>query len=606
MWIVWFMPAIFVNCFFGVECFFSLKTTKSFLKYKSKSNYFAKTSDDETLYNIDNQIEKVVQRMKILKKQKYSILSKIKNNHGLKLFNESEIDEQNYDNDNDIVDNNHNNNYHDPDSTTFQFPIGISVFIPPTQKSLLQKKNQRTKSEHFHLAKLTGNNFSQVGGYETIKTELMQCADILLHPKKYSAYSVDVPKGIIFEGPPGNGKTHLTRCFAGELNISFIPVSGSQFQEMYVGVGASRVRELFELARENAPTIIFIDEIDAIGRKRSGMGVGESSNSERDSTLNQLLVEMDGIEKNEGIFVIGATNRADLLDNALTRPGRIDKSLYIGLPDKKTREMILNVHIKGKPINPAITIEIMTEMTQGMSGAQIKNWLNEATLLAIRRAQHKEKVQTQISDLNFMLNRILVGSQSFEIKYSDKTLYQIAVHEMGHAIVGILHKEYNRLIKVSLNTWSPKSPGLTLFESREDEPMQNKQKLIIHLAVLLAGRVAEEEFFPDHISTGASHDLESAKQIAFDMITKYGMGVRTIHPLGSFDQGSSSDGSKQDIENEIKVLIDRAFAKSRLIITHSKTLIEEGARYLVSEHNLTPEWILQKINKKYPYLLKLD
>jgi cell division protease FtsH len=540
-------------------------------------------------------MENTIERLKILKKQKNSLLSKM-NIPGLKLLNETEIDNGTY-GDGDEVGNDFDE--------SIPFPIGL-LFIPQAQQAPVQninngskpslKKQKREKSDHFQLIQPSGYNFTHIGGCDTIKSELMQCADMLLNPSKYKKWAVDVPKGIILEGPPGNGKTHLARCFAGELNISFISVSGSQFQEMYVGVGSSRIRELFKLAKDNVPTIIFIDEIDALGRKRSTGETGDGA--ERDSTLNQLLVEMDGMETMNGVFVIGSTNRADLLDSALTRPGRIDKTVYVGLPDKKTREAILQIHMAGKPLNPEITIDELTEMTQGMSGAQIKNWLNEATLLAIRRTTDEQEVRAERGDLDFIMNRILVGSQSTEVLYSEKMLYQIAIHEMGHALVGLLQTEYNKLIKVSLNTWSPKSPGFTLFESKDGEYIQSKRKLIIHLSVLLAGRAAEEEFFPDHVSTGASHDLDTAKSVAFQMISKYGMGVRAIHAAGS-------DSSKQDIENEMNVLIDRAFAKSRLIVTHARALIEEGAHYLVSEQTVSCEWLLNKIHKKYPYLLKL-
>jgi cell division protease FtsH len=553
-----------------------------------------RVTDDETLYNLDNQIEKVYQRMKILKKQKYSILSK---NKGLKMHNETEIDNQDY------------SGGEDEDTaaaggppSSFQFPIGISVFLPPSMRendgAAAAAPPKKTKSEHFHLAPALGYNFSSIGGYEAIKVELLQCADMLLHPEKYKPYSVDVPKGLILEGPPGNGKTHLARCFAGEINVSFIPVSGAQFQEMYIGVGSSRVRELFQFARENTPAIVFIDEIDAIGRRRGHSGGGDESNAEKDATLNQLLVEMDGLEPTTGVFVMGATNRVDLLDDALMRPGRIDKTVYIGLPDRKTRENIVHIHRRGKPLAANLTTEALADMTQGMSGAQIKNWLNEATLLAIRRARPGDAIQTEPADLDFMMNRILVGSQSTEILYNDQTLYQIAVHEMGHAIVGfLLERDYTKLVKVSLNTWSHKSPGFTLFERNEGDHIQSKRYLIAYLSVLLAGRAAEEEFFPDRISTGASQDLDCAKKMAFEMISKYGMGNRAIHAAGS-------DNSKQEIEKEMNVLIDQAFAKARLIVVHARSFIEESARHLIIEQTISHAWIADKIRRQYPYLAR--
>jgi cell division protease FtsH len=578
---------------------------------------------NDDLYNIDDQLERTYERLKSLKKHKLSILTKNRSN-GLKLLNESEIDAEKYGTDLDEAGGGNGDDFDDDDddenSTTFQFPMGISVIFPPQQQQQHKTRDnkrvpqdmptrsdifgssgtKKSDSKNFEIAKPTGYNFTHVGGYDSIKSELMQCADMLLNYEYYRPYHVEVPKGLILEGPPGNGKTLLARCFAGQLNVSFVAVSGSQFQEMYVGVGASRVRELFALARDNVPCIIFIDEIDALGRKRSTDETGH--NSERDSTLNELLVALDGFHRADGIFVMGATNRADLLDPALTRPGRIDKSIYIGLPDRATRESIVKIHAEGKPMDPQITIEYLTEMSQGMSGAQIRNWLNEAMLLAIQRRRiiaDSAPIRMEHSDLDFMLTRILVGSQSTENVYSERALYQIAIHEMGHALVGYLQPDYNRLIQVSLNTWSPKSPGFTMFETKETEAViQTKKKMVMHLAVLLAGRAAEEEFFGDSVSTGASHDLEQAKTMAYTMVVQYGMGARAVYAMGS-------DSSKEEVEAEMNALIERALSRSRLIITHARSLIEEGAQYLVSEQKISVDWITAKIEKKYPYLLKM-
>jgi cell division protease FtsH len=353
------------------------------------------------------------------------------------------------------------------------------------------------------------------------------------------------------------------------------------------------VRELFALASENKPCIVFIDEMDAIGRKRSADEGGH--NSERDSTLNELLVALDGFKSTDGVFLIGATNRVDLLDKALTRPGRIDKSIYIGLPDAATRKSILQIHIQGKPHGKSVNLDVLTEMTQGLSGAQIENLLNEAMLHSIRNTATPKDVKIEKTGLDFIFNRILVGTQSTEHVFTEKMLYQIAIHEMGHAIVGVLSSEYSPLIKVSLNTWSPKTPGYTLFETKDNEVVQSKKKLFNHLSVLLAGRIAEEEFFGESISTGASQDLEEVKKLAYSMIVHYGMGSKLFYP-------DESDKAKETIDREVADLVERAYMKAKLIIIHSKKLIDECAKILIIDKILTAEFIHNKLRARHMYL----
>ncbi len=314
------------------------------------------------------------------------------------------------------------------------------------------------KSEHFEVINDFMTNFTDVGGYDSIKKELEQCIDLLKNHTKYSKFNVRVPKGLIFEGPPGNGKTLLAKALAGEAKTSFIAVSGSQFQEMYVGIGSARIRELFELAQKNIPCIIFIDEIDALGRNRGSDK--ESSSTERDSTLNELLVALDGFKTKSGIFLIGATNRVDLLDPALVRPGRIDKRMFIGNPDEAARNAIINIHSQGKPREESIIIDDLVEITNGFSAAQIENLLNEAMLNALRE---NREIFTQ-SDLDIVYNKVLVGWQPSDHIFSDELLDKICIHEMGHAIVGLLSHHHSKVKKVVINLSSPNSPGYTIFE----------------------------------------------------------------------------------------------------------------------------------------------
>ena len=410
----------------------------------------------------------------------------------------------------------------------------------------------------------------------------MQCADILVNYTKYSKYNVRIPKGIILEGPPGNGKTLMAKCFSGEINIGFIPVSGAQFQEKYVGVGASRIRELFNLATENVPCIIFIDELDALGRKRSS---DQNSNTEHDSTLNELLVNLDGFKSANGIFIIGATNRVDLLDTALIRPGRIDKKIFIGNPDKETRKDILKIHIVNKPIEQTITLDYLVELTNGFSGAQIENLLNEAMLYVLRQ----NRFQIEKTDINIIANRILVGFQSNKNELTEDVIYQVAVHEMGHALIGLL-TQHRKLVKITINLFSPKTLGFTLFEPASNT-IQTKEQLIQEIMVLLGGRIAEEIIFKNtNISSGASHDIQEVKKIAEQMIVHLGMGDKIV----------ISDPTK--INAEIDNIIAIAYERAKILLSNTEPLIKDSAKLLTIQHELTPEVITNLIKNKYPYI----
>ena len=474
--------------------------------------------------------------------------------------------------------------------------IGIRVFYPVgnppefLKKHLEESKKKNKKSKNFELLFNTDFNFTNIGGYELIKSELLQCADILVNYTKYEKYNVRIPKGLILEGPPGNGKTILTKAFSGEINVGFIPVSGSQFQEMYVGVGASRVRELFDFAKANKPCIIFIDEIDAIGRKRSTDS--ESSTSERDSTLNELLVALDGFKETSGIFLIGATNRIDLLDSALIRPGRIDKKIYVGNPDRKTRKEIISIHLKGKPYNETIQIDKLVEMTNGFSGAEIENLLNEAMLLALR--DNREIINKH--DLEIIANRILTGWQISENKLSQEMITQIAIHEIGHALISIF-TNYRKIIKVTINLWSPKALGFTLFDESIDNIISTKENLIKEIMVLLGGRVAEEIFYGDKISSGAVDDFHRVKNIIQKMVLDYGMGTNLFLPY-------NSDKYREKIDTEIEHIFNEAYEETKYLLNNSKQLIKDCANLLIIENEITEDQIRKKINGIYDYLIK--
>lgn len=494
--------------------------------------------------------------------------------------------------------------------------LGISKMEPPHGNSLLDNTPQEMRrqiarenpkwiflmneptatkqvkqSENFYIVQNVNTTFQNIGGYDSIKQELSQCIDILKNYKTYQQFNIRIPKGLILEGPPGNGKTLLAKAFAGEANTSFIAVSGSEFQEKYVGVGSSRVKELFELATKNKPCVIFIDEIDAIGRKRSGDG--ETSGAERDNTLNQLLVQMDGFKNSDGVFVVGATNRIDLLDPALIRPGRIDKRIFIGPPDSNTRRAILNIHIKGKPHDNTIIVEDMVDLTTGMSAAQIENLLNEAMLYALR---NKRTVFT-LTDVEMVMNRVVAGWQPNEHQFSEDIIERITIHEMGHAMIGLLMKQHSKLTKIVINLSSPNTPGYTMFEGSTSN-MYTRDSLFEHLMILVAGRVAEEIFYNVSVTTGAINDFEEALKLAEKMVLYYGMGANLIYP-------SNSEKFKTKIDEQVLILIQNAYKMSDYILQNCKSVMIECAIILKKKKILKREELLEIIWNKYPEVMEL-
>jgi len=443
------------------------------------------------------------------------------------------------------------------------------------------KTRNGKKSENFEVITKFPTRFTDVGGYENIKQELFQCVDLLRNHTKYARFGVRVPKGLIFEGTPGNGKTLIAKAFAGEAGVGFIAVSGSQFQEKYVGVGSTRIREMFELAKKNVPCVIFIDEIDAMGRKRSGDG--ESSSSERDSTLNELLVQLDGFTHSNGIFVIGATNRVDLLDTALTRPGRIDKRIFLGMPDSLTRTKVLDIHLRGKPYdNVTISIPDLVDMSSGMSCAQIENLVNEAMLYALRE---NREIMT-MNDIEKVMNKIMVGWQPNEHQFTTDIIDHIAIHEMGHVVMGMMSKHHANVSKVAINLYSPQSPGYTVFQPSVSN-IHTREGLFEHLMILLSGRIAEEVFYNVSVTTGAINDFEEALKLAEKMVVYYGMGKNLIYP-------SNSEHYKQKIDDEVQSILNEAYTYAEFIIRDCKDFIQITSEMLKRDRVLYIEdlWAL--------------
>lgn len=442
------------------------------------------------------------------------------------------------------------------------------------------------KSDNFEVVQNSPYTFKDIGGYANIKKELHQCIDLLTNYEKYAKYNVRIPKGLILEGPPGTGKTLIAKSLAGEAKVGYIAVSGSSFQEKYVGIGPARIRELFALAKKNIPCIIFIDEIDAVGRKRSGDG--ESSSSERDSTLNELLVGLDGFKNTTGILLVGATNRADLLDSALIRPGRVDKRVYIGLPDEATREHIINIHIQGKPRDSNVLISDLVDKTSGLSGAQIENLLNEAMLHALR--ENREAFTDD--DISFVTDRLIAGWQPMEHELSDSIVDHIAVHEMGHGLLSLYAKHHSPMRKVVINLSSPTSPGYTLFEPFH-ENIYTREYLLEHLMILLGGRIAEEVIYGHSVTTGAINDFEEAFKMAEKMILAYGFGKNVIYP-------KLSEKYKEKIDDEVIHLLNDAYDIAKNILQNKSELILECAEFLKQEKMLTVDTV-KSIYEKYNY-----
>ena len=435
--------------------------------------------------------------------------------------------------------------------------------------------------------------FDDVAGAEEEKEELQEIVEFLRDPHKFTALGARIPKGVLLVGPPGTGKTLIAKAVAGEAGVHFLSISGSDFVELYVGVGASRVRDLFDQAKKDAPAIVFIDEIDAVGRQR-GAGLG-GGHDEREQTLNQLLVEMDGFGSNEGVIVLAATNRQDILDPALLRPGRFDRQIYVGLPDIKGREDILKVHAKKKPLAEDVSLKEVARATAGFTGADLENLLNEAALLAARA----DKRFITKSDLEEAMMKVIAGPEKKSRVVTEQARKLTAYHEAGHAVV--IHQLESQ-DPVHQITIVPRGPagGMTVSLPSEDKSYLSRKELEERIAVCLGGRVAEQIVLGD-ISTGASSDIQKASQIARAMVTKYGMSDK----LGTIAYGSESNEvfigrsmaqarsySEEvagQIDQEVKAIVDKAYQRCEDILTSCRKELELTARYLLDYETMDGE-----------------
>jgi cell division protease FtsH len=440
--------------------------------------------------------------------------------------------------------------------------------------------------------------FSDVAGIEQAKLELAEVVDFLKNADRFTAVGAKIPKGVLLVGPPGTGKTLLAKAVAGEAGVPFFSISGSEFVEMFVGVGASRVRDLFEQAKTNAPCIVFIDEIDAVGRQRgAGMGGG---NDEREQTLNQLLTEMDGFEGNTGIIIIAATNRPDVLDAALLRPGRFDRQVVVDRPDFAGRLEILNVHARGKTLSKDVDLEKIARRTPGFTGADLSNLLNEAAILAARR----NLTEVSMDEVNDAIDRVLAGPEKKDRVMSEKRKTLVAYHEAGHALVGALMPDYDPVQKISIIPRG-RAGGLTWFtpsEDRMDSGLYSRSYLQNQMAVALGGRIAEEIVFgEEEVTTGASNDLQQVARVARQMVTRFGMSdilgpVALGRQQGNMFMGRDimaerdfSEKTAAAIDNEVRLLVEQAYRRAKDVLVGNRHVLNALADMLVEKETVDAE-----------------
>ena len=450
--------------------------------------------------------------------------------------------------------------------------------------------------------------FKDVAGAEEAKQELEEVVEFLKHPQKYNDLGAKIPKGVLLYGPPGTGKTLLAKAVAGEAGVPFFSISGSDFVEMFVGVGASRVRDLFDQAKKSAPCIVFIDEIDAVGRQR-GAGLG-GGHDEREQTLNQLLVEMDGFSANEGIIMIAATNRPDILDPALLRPGRFDRQIVVDRPDIKGRTEILKVHVKGKPMGPDVNLDVIAQRTPGFTGADLSNLVNEAALLTAR----KDKKAINMPEMEEAAERVIMGPERKSRVISDKEKRLTAYHEGGHTIVGMLLEHTDPVHKVTIIPRG-RAGGYTLSLPKEDKYYATRSEMLDELKVLLGGRVAEALVLKE-ISSGASNDLQRATQLARQMICEYGMsenigpvtfGHRQDQVFLGRDIARDKDYSEEvaaEIDKEVRSFMEDAYAATEKLLSDNIDKLHVIAKALMEKETLEEEEINQLV--KYGHILTAE
>ncbi|GIU92115.1 MAG: ATP-dependent zinc metalloprotease FtsH [Acidimicrobiia bacterium] len=478
------------------------------------------------------------------------------------------------------------------------FLVGFMVFIfmqmQGSGNRVMQFGKAKAKTVSKDQPKVT---FADVAGLEEAIEELQEIKDFLQNPDRYRAIGAKIPKGVLLFGPPGTGKTLLARAVAGEAGVPFLSISGSDFVEMFVGVGASRVRDLFEQAKQNAPAIVFIDEIDAVGRHR-GAGLG-GGHDEREQTLNQLLVELDGFEGNTGVIVMAATNRPDILDPALLRPGRFDRQIVVDAPDIEGRKAILQVHARGKPLAPEIDLEVLARRTPGFTGADLANLINEAALLAARR----RKATIGMDELEEAIDRVIAGPERKSRVMSDEEKRLIAYHETGHALVGWALPMADPVHKVTIVARG-RSLGHTLALPTHDKYLVRRSELVDQLAMLLGGRTAEELIYADP-TTGAANDIEKATQIARRMVMEYGMSDRLGplqygKPAGEVFLGRDytrsqdySDEVAASIDDEVRALINAAHEEARQILEAHRDAMERMVAALLDKESLGPDEVAE-------------